>query len=216
LRVECGLLLFFMATLKKIMLPVLLLLIAGVSTAGGQEPMDTLKRAVDGGYAILNDSRLRDAGRRQEQKKALWEVLQQVFDFHEFSRRVLGAGWKKFSRQQQKRFTRAFERFLGNYYLARLQERYTGETVRFINQDRSSPTRAVVHLELTWKARQIPVAVRMIRRSGAWKAYDIIVLGVSAVSNYRAQFRELLRRRSPEEVIAHVEQKAAGAEPKTP
>ena len=41
-------------------------------------------------------------------------------------------------------------------------------------------------------------------REGRWKAYDVSLLGISAVQIYRAQFQAILRTHSPAQVIALV------------
>ena len=47
--------------------------------------------------------------------------------------------------------------------------------------------------------------VRMLKRNDTWKVYDIIVLGVSGVRNYRAQFQTILLKQSPAQVIGLIE-----------
>jgi phospholipid transport system substrate-binding protein len=61
-----------------------------------------------------------------------------------------------------------------------------------------------VKVYVLWKGTEVPVEVRMLRRSSTWKVYDIIVLGVSGVKNYRAQFQALLRDNKPSEVIERI------------
>jgi phospholipid transport system substrate-binding protein len=45
----------------------------------------------------------------------------------------------------------------------------------------------------------------MLKRNDTWKVYDIIVLGVSGVRNYRAQFQTILLEQSPAQVIGLIE-----------
>jgi ABC-type transporter MlaC component len=40
--------------------------------------------------------------------------------------------------------------------------------------------------------------------AGRWKAYDVSLLGISAVQIYRAQFQAVLRTHSPAQAIALV------------
>ena len=47
----------------------------------------------------------------------------------------------------------------------------------------------------------VPVKLRMKKNRGKWKVYDLTALGISAVSNYRAQLHQILQKKSPEEVI---------------
>jgi phospholipid transport system substrate-binding protein len=66
---------------------------------------------------------------------------------------------------------------------------------------------SLVRIEVVWKAQEIPVDLRMIKRKGQWKVYDIQVLGISAVRNYRAQFRSLLSKETPAQVIERMKMK---------
>jgi ABC-type transporter MlaC component len=52
--------------------------------------------------------------------------------------------------------------------------------------------------------RPFPVEVRMLKHAGRWRAYDVSVIGFSAIAIYRAQFREIMRTHSPAQVIALV------------
>jgi phospholipid transport system substrate-binding protein len=54
----------------------------------------------------------------------------------------------------------------------------------------------------------------MIKRRGLWKVYDIEALGISAVRNYRAQFKSLLSKETPDQVIERLKQKVEQIEHK--
>jgi len=61
-----------------------------------------------------------------------------------------------------------------------------------------------VKADVVWMSRPVPVEVRMLKRTGRWRAYDVSVIGFSAVAIYRAQFREIMRTHSPAQAIALV------------
>ena len=138
------------------------------------------------------------------QQERLWAVLAEGFDFTEFSKRVLAERWDAFLPAQQTEFVDVFSKFLGNYYLAQLLDHYTNETVTCQGQAMLGPARAVVKADVVWMNRPIPVEVRMLKQAGRWRAYDVSVIGFSAVAIYRAQFREIMRTHSPAQVIALV------------
>ena len=183
----------------------LLIVVPVQSSAGG--PLEDLRRGVDKGIEILEDPSYKDGALKEEQQEKLWEVTQQIFDFREFSRRVLAANWKKFTPQQRNRFSKAFASFLGKFYLGRIQTRYNGERVYYVDQKFISKTRALVEIKVLWKKVKVPVKLRMKKKLGTWKVYDISVLGINAVSNYRAQFQSLLKNNTPDQVIASIEDK---------
>lgn len=175
--------------------------------AGGGQPVDVLRDGVQEGLRILNDPGYRSPARREDQQRQLILVLEQLFDFEEFSRRVLASNWGRFSSSQQETFVRVFKEFLSRYYIGKILDRYKDQSVNYLGQTLQSPNWALVNVEVVWEGQPIPVELPMIKRNGLWKVYEIQVLGISAVSFYRAQFRSLLREESPAQVIDRIRQR---------
>ena len=192
----------------------LLVLTATPLSAYGDGPIDALQKGVDEGLRILQDRRLNDADAKEAEQQKLRHILEQLFDFYEFSRRVLASNWKKFTPSQQETFVSVFTEFLGKFYMGKLQEKYKDETLIYESQEFKSPTRARVNIRVVWKGQKVPVALLMIKRKGAWKVYDIQFLGVSAVRNYRAQFNSRLSRETPDQVIERMRQRIRKIESK--
>ncbi|UCD79733.1 MAG: ABC transporter substrate-binding protein [Desulfobacterales bacterium] len=194
----------------------LLLIIAGVPASSfAQQPIEALQRGIEKGISVLENPQFEDASRKQEQQQKLWEIMLQVFDFKEFSRRVLGSHWHKFSQQQRDDFVRTFSTFLGKFYLGRLQDRYNNQKVIYLGQQIISDSRALVEVEVLWKNMKVPVELRMTNLSGSWKVYDLTVLGINAVNNYRAQFKSILSKETPQQIIARIEDKIAELDEKS-
>ncbi len=169
--------------------------------------MEALQRGIDRGIRILEDPRYQDASRSEEQVQKLWTVALEMFDFREFSRRVLSSHWKDFSTEQQKEFVELIGEFLGRINLWKLRSKYNGEKIIYIDQKLIGKSRAVVEVKVLWKNLTVPVILRMKKNHGKWKVYDLSALGISAVENYRAQFHQILQEKSPEEVIEIFRQK---------
>jgi len=172
-----------------------------------QEPLEAVRQNIESGVSVLEDPQYQDDSRKQEQHEILWEIMQQTYDFKEFSRRVLGSHWYKFSQPQREEFVKVFSEFLGKYYLGQLQDRYSGQKVSYLRQRIIDDSKALVEIEVTWKKVTVPVELRLTSRSGKWKVYDLSVLGINAVNNYRAQFKSILKRESPPQIIARIKNK---------
>ena len=178
------------------------------------QPIDVLKQSIDQSISILNDPTYNHSGQKELQRQKLWEILEQLFDFEEFSRRVLARNWRLFTPQQQAEFVDLFGNFVNIYYLSRLQDKYHNETLTYIDQTLISNSRAVVNVEVYWKTKNIPVEIKMLKRGGAWKVYDLSALGISAVSFYRSQFRAVLNKESPAYVLDILRDKIKKSEEK--
>jgi phospholipid transport system substrate-binding protein len=180
-----------------------------------QEPLEAVRQNLEEAIRVLEDPRYEDNLRQPEQMQILWEIMQQTYDFKEFSRKVLGSGWYKFSQPQRVEFVEVFSNFLGKFYLGKLQNRYSGQTVNFLRQKMLSDSRALVDVEVVWLKMKVPVSLRMTNRSGKWKVYDLTALGVNAVSNYRAQFKSMISKESPRQIIARLKEKIAKLDAKS-
>jgi len=198
--------------MRSVVLVCLLFLAAIPALADG--PIEALQKGVDEGLRILQDPKFKDAKLKDVQQQKLGIILKQLFDFHEFSRRVLASNWKEFTRAQRKEFVAVFREFLSKFYLGKLQGKYKDETLIFVGEELKTPTRALVNIQVVWKGQKVPVDLRMIKRKGLWKVYDIQFLGISAVRNYRAQFQFILRKETPGQVIERLKQKIEQIEQK--
>jgi phospholipid transport system substrate-binding protein len=178
-----------------------MILFGAPALALGEQPLEALQRGVDKGISVLEDPQYQDDSDKKEQARKLWEVTQEIFDFKEFSRRVLASHWKNFTSHQREEFIRLMGELLGKPNLRKLQSKYNGEKILYTSQKLTSKTRALVEIKVLWKNLEIPVKLRMKNNHGKWKVYDVSALGISAVGNYRAQLHQILQKKSPEEAI---------------
>ena len=193
---------------------IILNLIGAPALALGEQPLETLQRGIDKGIRLLEDPQYQDKSQRNEQAQKLWEVTLEIFDFKEFSRRVLASHWRKFTSRQREEFVELMGEFLGKLNLRKLQSRYNGEKVFYIDQKIISRSKALVEIKVLWKNLEVPVTLRMKKNRGKWKVYDLAALGISAVSSYRAQLHQILQKKSPEDVLEIFKEKIREKEKK--
>lgn len=110
-------------------------------------------------------------------------------DFDKISELVLGKLWNSASNDEQTRFKREFQTLLVRTYSRAFVE-FKDWTVRFLPLEMASGSnKVVVKTEVLQPGLQpISVNYRMLLANGGWKAYDIMIEGVSLVTNYRSTF----------------------------
>ncbi len=129
------------------------------------------------------------------------KIINDVFDYQELSRRTLGREWKKFKPDQQKEFVSLFEELLENIYADRILA-YTNEKITFGKETELKKGRVEVESYIITKDnKKVPLFYRMTDKSGQWRVYDVVIEGVSMVKNYRGQFREILSKKKPEDLL---------------
>ena len=181
--------------------------VATAATPGDRDPLEVVREHVGTAIAVLQDPSYRE--RDAVQRERLCAIAHQLFDIETFSRLVLMGRWEDLDRSGQTEFVNVFGDFLCRYYLSRLQLYYGNEQVDFIGQEIKSDTRATVRASVSWQGLDIPVEVRMRYRDGRWRAFDVVVSGISAVLVYRAQFQPRLLDISPRELIDELRQRIA-------
>jgi phospholipid transport system substrate-binding protein len=193
-----------------LLLAVLLVPMAQAAAAG--EPQDVIKAPMDEALALLRDPQYQgdDPQKKAEQREKFWALILPAFDFDELSKRTLARNWKKFDARQQAEFAEVFSQLLGNIYVDRIQGGYNDETVEFGDQilHESRPL-AVVKTFIVSSRNRIPVDYSMIQKGDDWRIYDVKVEGVSLVKNYRSQFKEILSKDSPDQLIERLKEKVA-------
>ena len=130
-------------------------------------------------------------------------VIYPHVDFNRISALVLGKYWRDANAEERAQFTKEFQTLLVRTYSRAFVE-FKDWSVRFLPlKMESDATKVVVKTEILQPGIQ-PIAVdyRMVLIKGQWKAYDILIEGVSLVTNYRTTFNsEIKNRGSLAEVI---------------
>ena len=110
-------------------------------------------------------------------------------DFDKISALVLGKLWKTATPEERVRFKHEFQTLLVRTYSRAFIE-FKDWSIRYLPIElEAGATKVIVKTEVIQPSLQ-PVAVdyRMLLSDGQWKAYDIMIEGVSLVTNYRTTF----------------------------
>ncbi|MFZ2313095.1 MAG: ABC transporter substrate-binding protein [Methylobacter sp.] len=119
------------------------------------------------------------------------EVIYPHTDFDRISALVLGKLWKTATADERERFKHEFQTMLVRTYSRAFVE-FNDWSVRFLPIEMGDDaTKVIVKTEVLQPGIQpISVNYRMVQNKGEWKAYDIMIEGVSLVTNYRTTFSQ--------------------------
>ena len=163
-------------------------------------PKETVETEVNKVLTTLSDPSFQ-AKSKDAKIKEVGNIIGEVFDYKELSRRTLGKDWKKLSAEQQKEFVELFRELLQGVYADRLLA-YSDQKVIFDKEIMLKKGRAEVQSYIVMSdGKRTPLFYRLTDKTGQWKVYDLIIEGVSLVKNYRTQFREILANGSPDKLI---------------
>jgi phospholipid transport system substrate-binding protein len=180
---------------------VLIFAVSTLSHAG--EPTESIKKVADRIIAIVSDPGLQTSGKDADGKESpdklkkrnrmVREVVDERFDWEEFSRRTLARHWRDRTDVEKKEFIDLFGKLLERTYLDKV-EGYSGEKVVYLDETVDGDYAVVDVKIVTKKETEIPVKYRLKKKGNEWFVYDVIIEGVSLVNNYRTQFNSIIVR----------------------
>ena len=169
---------------------------------------DAVQTEVDKIIAKLQDPEFKQKT-KEEKIAGIREIINEIFDWTELSKRTLGRNWKKFDDAQKTEFTHLFSRLLEGVYADRLLA-YSDEKVVFEKETEMKKGKVEVASHIrTADGKKIPLNYRLIEKDGKWRVYDVVIEGISMVKNYRGQFKEILSKKKPEDLIETLKKKAS-------
>lgn len=130
-------------------------------------------------------------------RRAIDLVEQKVlphFDFMHMTRLAVGKDWRGASPDQQKALAGEFKTLLVRTYSNALTS-YKDQTVDFKPfKMQPADTDVLVRSEIRQPTgRPVQLDYNLSKEADGWKVYDVIVAGVSLVTNYREQFAQEVR-----------------------
>ena len=133
-------------------------------------------------------------------------VLLPNFDTEYSARLVLGQSWRTATPEQRKRFVDAFYHSLLRNYGAALID-FTGD--RFVvlpYKGDASDTTATVRTEVKKSAGdKVPVNFSLRKTPDVWKAWDVVIEGISYVKSFRTDFASEIQQKGLDDVISRLE-----------
>ena len=184
----------------------ILLTVAGIflATNACAGVTDDVKKTVDEVVRIVSDKELKknDQKRRQILKK----TISVIFDYNEMAKRSMGKHWNQRSAAEKKQFSDLFASLLENSYASKI-ESYNNEKIVYLKEVIDSDHAELKSKVVTSKRDEFSLDYRMINQNGKWMVYDVVIEGVSLVSNYRTQFNKIITSNGYPELVKKLQTK---------
>jgi phospholipid transport system substrate-binding protein len=176
---------------------------APAEALGPQELMDSVSKQL---FAALDANR---AAIKKDPEKAfplVDTILLPHFDTDYAAQLVLAQSWRTATPDQQKRFVGALYRALLKTYGGAIAD-FTADRLKLL-PFRGDPaaTQATVRTLVTRSSgAAVPVDYRLRKTSEGWKAFDVVIEGISYVKNYRTDLGAEVSAKGLDAVIARLE-----------
>ena len=198
--------------MKKYLIKLFLLIIFfsfnSIAALGPEELVK--KTAEDVIFAIKADQEIQKGNKEKIYKLAEEKILPN-FDFEKVARLVLGRAWRSASDDQKKGFIIEFRTLLLKTYAVALSK-YKDQKIEF-KPTRMSDTDEIVIVKseiIQSGAQPIRVNYALSKSTGKWLVFDIVIEGVSLVTNYRSQFSGVIKKNGMDTLIKRLAKKNKG------
>ena len=180
-----------------------------------EAPDALVKRTAEDVLAVVKTDQDIQAGNQEKIFALTEEKILPNFNFDKVSRLVLGKNWTKATPEQKTAFQAEFRTLLIRTYATALSK-YKNQTIEYkpLRMADGAST-ATVKTQIVQPGGQ-PIAVdySLEKQSDAWKVYDIVIEGVSLVTNYRGQFAQEIRQNGLDSLIKKLGDKNKAAQAK--
>ena len=182
------------SSLKKCILTFITIIFSTIVFAG-LSPDEIIRKTADDVISALKS----DEGIRNGNKQNLYQLVEEKilpsFDFERISRLVLGKAWRKATDLQKEQFKSEFRSLLlRTYSIALSKYKDQGIEIKPIRM-KATDEIVIVKTEIVQDGAQpIKVNYALAKDGDSWLVFDIVIEGVSLVTNYRSQFSSEIRK----------------------
>jgi phospholipid transport system substrate-binding protein len=174
------------------------LVVAGAALAG--VPTEQVRNATDRVLKVLQDPELKQPARGDARRQQIRAIADEIFDWQETGKRALARHWQGRSPGERQEFSALFADLVERSYISKI-EQYSGERVVYAGETVEGDQATVRTKLITKSNTEIPVDYRMQKDGDRWRAYDVVIEGVSLVSNYRTQFNRIIQQSGYGELV---------------
>ncbi len=179
-----------------------------VLPAAAESPTAFVRGILDRTMAVQNEASL-DAKARS---RATHQIIAQSFDFPMMSKDTLGATYGQISAGQRQQFTHTFDYLFQDSYSRLVLNFLKRENIQYGHERQEGGGKARVDTSIVRTNDTIPVTYLMHSTPGGWLLYDVVVVGVSILENYRNEFGRVIRSNSFEFLLKRMEEQRRATE----
>ena len=182
--------------LKKMLLPIVaaFALLAG-SAIAQEAPDDMVRRSTNEILAAMKADKDLQAGNQKKIEKLADEKVLPYFNFVRMTQLAVGRNWREASDAQKKSLIDEFRTLLVRTYSTSLSQ-YRNQTIEVKPLKlAAAEAEAVVKTQVVQPGGQpIPIDYSMEKTANGWKVFDVLIDGVSLVTNYRSSFNTEIQK----------------------
>lgn len=177
--------------LKQLLVTLTITLAVGASsiTSAQEAPDELVRKSTTEVLAAIKADKDLVAGDPAKVEKLANEKILPYFNFQRMTQLAVGRSWREATDAQKTALTNEFRRLLVRTYSSSLSQ-FRNQTIevrplKFAATDTEVVVKTVVNQP---SGSGIPIDYSMEKGADGWKVFDVLIDGVSLVTNYRSSF----------------------------
>ena len=185
-------------------------LVSADDTPPAPTARQVMQKIVADVIGILRDPKLSAEDKRQKVQQIAYDNI----NFQTMARLSLGRPWRDLTDDQRTRYSAEFKQHVSNTY-GHTTDNYNDEDVNVVGDHQEADGDWTVQTSIVGsenggpRKELVKVDYRLRKQDDQWKVIDFTVDGVSLISNFRAQFQEIMSDGGIEQLIQLLHDKNA-------
>ena len=171
-------------------------------------PTDAVKRLLESVRSYKKDPPVLSARDRAANAQAQ-KVVEETLMIPNLAKQVLGPQWEKLNADQQKDFAQLLMELLEKVAYPKSAEFFGDLRIDYTNEKVSGPEAVVETLVSHPKEGQVTIEYHLRQLNGKWTISDVLLDGVSLVTNLRTQMQQVIGKESYQGLVKRMRDKLA-------
>ncbi len=175
--------------IKKLLVGLSMIAFAGIAAAQDVAPDELVRKSTTEVLGMLKADKELAAGDPAKVEKLANEKILPYFNFQRMTQLAVGRSWREATEEQKTALINEFRRLLVRTYSSSLSQ-FKNQNIEVKPLKLAAGDSEVVVKTLIAQsgAQGIPIDYSMEKTKDGWKVFDVLIDGVSLVTNYRSSF----------------------------
>ncbi|MFQ5656955.1 MAG: phospholipid-binding protein MlaC [Candidatus Methylomirabilales bacterium] len=176
-------------------------------SAGAGGPEDRVRDTLESALHILSDPALQGPEKQEARRQEVRQLIASRFNYKEMAARSLDGHWAGLTGEQRQEFVGLFGELFERSYSRMVLDSLLDHQVLYKGESVNGAEAMVKTILVDKRGDRLPVDYELRRRNGRWELFDVVIDGVSIVTNYQSQFNRIIRTSSYQTLVKRMRTK---------
>jgi phospholipid transport system substrate-binding protein len=181
----------------------------GLTSVGWADtPTETVKKLIESVRSYKKETPNLSAQERAANTRAQ-KVAEETLGIQDLAKRILGPQWEKLNAGERKNFSQLLVNLVQKVAYPKSAEFFGDLQIDYANERVTGDTATVETMVSHPKEGQVSIDYELHNRGGKWMIEDVLLDGVSLVTNVRTQMQQVIAKESYQGLLKRMRERLA-------